>query len=1085
MTMPPIPGLPASRFIPILGLAALLVAGVPDALGQVGDPISQARQALNDDRFAEAVSILTVALAQDPDNAEMLVLRGQAHEARRQYQEAIADYERALTLRPNHAAAEGGLERARRLAGATAGTPVEAHRRQVEANPANLTYRLQYADALRDAGQLPEAARQYEVYLSRTQGTPDVVTRYLIVLASMGQHVRGASEAMRFLGLYPGSADLWMRLGYFRLWKGQHSAAEEAFQRALSHDPRNVDAQRGLAEARQSLQAGTHTAPPGHAVIERLQSQLAAAPDRADLRFELVDELMTQNRPIEAFSELQALEPQHSQSPMWRDRFERVDRALPEDAEVYQIDRLTYRLALDPANLETRYALVNAMAEANRYGEAYYVLLDGGRFAGADNVRYQERLRRLQEERLAFARRQQEILSARLDADATDMAAARGLAATYPLLQANGDLDTDFAEARVLFERLLRERPDDAEVRFQYAQLLTQGRATEAAIHQSRMLLELDPDDPHYIAQYVYAAIQKQPPPADTEQILLRGLRNHPDHPSLLLAAVTYYTSMAYDDPDLLQHADRYLLQAEAAGADTRDVVARREAIADARNYRILLDARAAATEGRYHDAVAGIESYYRITGIEMPREARVEIAHYLDSAGDGPAALTLLEEAQQESFSIEDQRAIARLRFDAGDYSGALAAIEPVLARDPQHGPALLLYGDALRELGRYDEAEAAYQGALITDDTMARLDAEDRLIFLDQITAFDTPFGAIISPRINFVWAGGDGIEYQRISPGLEAQMTVPDVPVTATAGYQAHRISGTDLVIPGIARHIPSYTAHQLGAGLIVDLTPHDRALSYTENYTNRIQAEAGIIHYPSYADALTGESESRTAPFWSARFLHQRPGSHRASIGVRQTEGSKAVWAAIGPSIGLSVIQADIQGSAAPLDSLLKVSGRIAGNRVTHEGATFAFGRLESFTGETIVNHGYTIDLMIGYRLAEGLYFGGMYNRIEYDQPSPFYYAPAQQPQELFEAFLEFETGGRGQRPYFRVLGALGTVAYAGGYLTRRIEADLIYPVSADLGFGANLRASQYARAFPDGEFSSYSILVVGAALYLGL
>lgn len=1073
------------RALPLAALLAVLVLGAPAATAQA-DPPAQARQALNEGRFAEAVSILNLGLAQDPDHVEMLVLRGQAHEARRQFGEAARDYERALRIRPGLAAAQSGLERAQRHAGAASGGSLDSYRRQMQADPTNLTYRLQYADALRDAGRPGDAVEQYQWYLERTQGTPDVVTRYLVALAGTGQHARGASEAARYLNLYPSSADLWMRLGYFRLWQGQFDAAEDAFRQSLAADPRHQEARRGLQEATAGARTRRDAPAPRTAAVERLQAQVQSQPDRADLRFELIDELDRLGRHVEAFSELQALEPAHGESPRWRERFQRVDRALPEDAEVFRIDRLTYRLALDPSDMRTRYAAVDALAEADRYAEALATLTAGGRFAGSGDAAYQARLQQLQDARLAHARRQQDAMSGRLARDPADREAARHLAATLPVLHANDELDTDLDEAIALYERLLADRPADAEVRFQYAQLLTQSRQPGAAVEQSRRLLEIDPDDPRYVAQYVYAAIQQSPPPADTERVLQRGLRNHPNDQGLLLAAVTYYTSTAYEQPENLDAAERYLQQAEAVGADLRDVAARRQTIQAARDYRLLTAARDAASRGRYQEAIRGIESYHRVSGAPMTRDARLELAQYHAAAGDRAAAIRLLEEAQQEEFTTDAQLAIARFRFDGRDYRGTLRALEPVLARQPGQPQALILQGDAYRELERYDDAEAAYRIVLNDFDAGARRDAEARLAFLDQISGFGTGFGVLVVPHVDIVWAGGDGLEYRRIAPGLDVQVTVPaPTPVTVTAGYQAHRISGTDLVLPELAQDVPPYTAHQLGGGVIVDITPRVRTLSYTENYTNRFIGEAGVFHYPSFTNALTGQPDSRTAPFWSARFMHQNPGQYRIGVGVRQTEGSEALWAPIGPSIGLTLLQADIRAAATPLDSLLKVEAGVAYNHVRHDGVEFAFAQFDRFTGETVTNNGLTADLKVGYRLAQGLYLGGMYHRIQYDQPSPFYYAPADQPYELYEAFLEYETPAGGQRPYLRVLGAVGTVAYSGGYVSRRIEADLIYPIQQSLGLGLNLRAGQSARAFADGDFSSYSILVFSGSLYIGL
>lgn len=1035
----------------------------------------RARQALNEGRFAEAVTILNQGIAQTPGNAELLLLRGQAQEARGRHADAAQDYETALRLYPGLASAQSGLERTRRATEATPTDATEAYRRLVEANPGNVTYRLQYADALREAGRLAEAVTQYEAYLLRTQGTPDVVTRYLITLAGIGQHARGATEAQRYLNLYPSSSDLWMRLGYFRLWQGDNTGAEAAFRSALDRNPRNQDAQRGLAEARG--EAGRPVAQTQR--VDRILQSLSVNPNQPELRFELVEELVRLNRHVEAFSELQTLEAEHGESSRWISLFRRVDAALPEQAEVFRVDRLTYRLALDPTNLQNRYTLVEALAATDRYAEAHAVLAVGGRYAGAGDATHQAWIQRLQEERLAHAREQQEAMYGRLSVDPDDHDAARHLAATYPVLQAEGELRSELDEVADLYERLLAERPDDREVRFQYAQLLTQGGDYRRAIPQSRTLLDLDPTDPQYVAQYVYAAIQAKPVPVDAEVILLEALEAHPYDPGLLLAAVTFYTSTSYDIHSNIDQADYYLTRAENVGADARDIAARRDNIRQARNYHILADARADAEAGRYLDAIAGFDVYHRATNTRPDAAVKTELGYYYEAAGLVDEALWLFEDAQEESFSEDTQLTIARIRFDNREYERTLYDLEPVLIRRPGDTRALLLYGDALRELQRYDEAEQVYRQALV--DPTGYGDATDRIDFLHRISGPGTGFGLLVIPRFEFAWGKADVIEYRELAPGVGLQFTTPSIPdVTFTADYQAHFIRGTDYTRPEIASLVPEYTTHQLGAGVIVDLTPRIRTLGYTANYTNRLILQGGAFIYPRFTNAITGIDQKRTGAFWNARYQHQTEGVFRLGAGIRGTEAASALWAAVAPSIEMRLLRADIQVEAFPLDSLLKVEAGLGYNRVTH------IDLINQNNGEDIVNNGITANAKLGYRVGQGLYFGGIYNLIRYEEFSLFYFAPHDPAYQLVEAFLEYETPSRGQEPYFRALGAVGTVLQSGGYLAPRIELDLIYPFARNVGLGAHLRAGHSSRYFAeDLPSDGYTSISGGVSLYIGL
>ncbi len=1063
-------GRPRSILLRALALAyGVLALLVPfrNAQAQPASAQEQARAALTDGRYAEAAALLTAALDRRPADASLLVLRGQAHEGRGQFGQAAADYERALALRPGSEAAREGLGRTRERLRLAREAALASHEQRVRADPENPAHRLRYAEALRDAGRADAAIEQYEAHLVRTQGTPDVVTAYLVLLAGQSRHRRGAAEAARYLALYPGSADLWMRLGYFRLWQGEHAGAEDAFRQALARDAGHREARRGLAQATAAL--ATQAAPADPA--DDLRRTLEAEPDRPEVRFELVEALAAAGRHVEAFSELQALEPAFGRTARWRTLFEAVDAALPEDAEVYRVDRLAYRLALDPDSRAARSDLVDALADAGRYNEAYQTLLEGGRSFGPDDPAYQIRLRRLQEERLEQARAAQTALARRLRRDSTDREAARELAATYPVLQAAGDLGA-LDEPIALFEELLAEDPEDHELRLQYAQVLTQARKP-AALDESRRLLAADPDDPRFAAQLAYAALLGDPIPADAERALADALRRHPEHPGLLLAAVTFHT-----DVDDLDRAEALLEGAALAGAPAPEVEARAEMIREARHYRILEAARAVASAGRYAEAVAGVVEYHQLSDRPMTREGRIELAQYHAAAGDADAALALLAEAQTERFTPEVQRTTARLLFDAGRYREALAAVRIALDADPADVQARVLLGDALRELGRYDEAEEEYLAAVAEAAPGTAGAIEDRLAFLDRITGFGTGLGVLLIPTTELVSAGGDGIDYRRLSPGLDAQVVLPvGWPVTFTGTYRAHRIGGTAFVQlsdDGALPDVPSFTAHQLGAGAILDLTPRDRTLGYAQNYTNRLVAEAGAFAYRGFAESdfgIDGDG-SDAEPYAALRYLHQQPGRLRAEAALRRTSAAVALWAPAGPTADLALYEAEAHAEATPADSLFRLAGRAAYHRITSDAAG--------------ANDGYSVRAEAGVRAGfDGLYAGAAYARLQYADASPFYFSPEAPAYELLEAFVEYESRGRGQRPYVRALAALGVVPSAGGFLSRRVEADLIYPLVENLGLGLNLRLSESSRAFDDGAFSRYGIVALTGSLYVGL
>jgi lysophospholipase L1-like esterase len=93
---------------------------------------------------------------------------------------------------------------------------------------------------------------------------------------------------------------------------------------------------------------------------------------------------------------------------------------------------------------------------------------------------------------------------------------------------------------------------------------------------------------------------------------------------------------------------------------------------------------------------------------------------------------------AKQREFDAE-MRAAAALR-EAGKHAEELAAVERALALSPGYGPAHYARGEALRALGRDDEARAAYQRAV--DGVTYRITSRLEQVFVDVVGGAGVPW-------------------------------------------------------------------------------------------------------------------------------------------------------------------------------------------------------------------------------------------------------------------------------------------------------------------------------------------------------
>ena len=375
-------------------LLALLTVALP-ASAQQQATVAQAREAYERSSYMDAVQIATRVIRQDRNNVDALLIRARAYEASERYASAVPDYERVLSIDPTNAAAIEGRRRAQALVRGAQNREQQERGLggEVRARPDDVTLRLRYAESLFRRRDFSEAADQYEAYLARTQGNPGIVQRYLISIANYrGGNERGEAEAQRFLNFYPTSDDLYMRLGYFRLWQGKYQTAREAFDQALRLNPSNAEARRGLTE----LQAPERQVTPetSNYPIDILARELRATPGNDAKRFELIDLLIANGRYFEAQQNLDVLEAQYAEDDDFVRRQAVVARNLPFESRPGQagqataqaqrpatptefiVDRLYRQVNANPDNDERRFQLVDALLDYDRYAEAFDQLIE-------------------------------------------------------------------------------------------------------------------------------------------------------------------------------------------------------------------------------------------------------------------------------------------------------------------------------------------------------------------------------------------------------------------------------------------------------------------------------------------------------------------------------------------------------------------------------------------------------------------------------------------------------------------------------------------------------------------------------------
>jgi tetratricopeptide (TPR) repeat protein len=197
-------------------------------------------------REQEAFDLLTEEVAAKDETQFLMRLRGFLAQNLEQYQAASEAYRRVIASSPDDWESWNNLGNARRQLGDLDGS-LDALRRSVELNPRSAPSRLNYATALEQAGDLDAAERELR-NMAADFPTDERSMRTLFTLLKSQNRIEEAIAAIEEAARRaPNDIELLLGLASERFNQRQHSAAEEAYRRAIAIDPKNVLAFLGVA----------------------------------------------------------------------------------------------------------------------------------------------------------------------------------------------------------------------------------------------------------------------------------------------------------------------------------------------------------------------------------------------------------------------------------------------------------------------------------------------------------------------------------------------------------------------------------------------------------------------------------------------------------------------------------------------------------------------------------------------------------------------------------------------------------------------------------------------------------------------
>lgn len=1133
----------------------LLVIGsalVAPSQVQAQDLVAQERAEdfLTEGRYSEAIVILNEIITPESTDTRPLLLRAAAHEGRRDYLSAARDFERVIRINPGSQEAIDGLRRVRSSQGGgdqgndqltqTGSANLESMRRLVQMNPENLAYRIRYADALYDSRDFREAAVQFGEYLDRTQGTPDVVQRYLISIAAYpGDNDLGEEVAKKYTEIYPTNDDLWMRLGYFLLWQSKNEEAQEACEQAILLNPNNQEATDCM---------GTSQDPGGRQVVSQypidvLFRELRDDPGNDTKRFRLTDLLIENSRYFEARQQLDFMASRHRGNPDWTRRYTLVENRLqtvstvrPQQTE-FIVDRLIRQLNASPNNAEKRFELVRQLIKYNRFWEAYdnlivlepefgltqewaalFVQVDEGlivqdgqspiypvdrhtyrlRFNPNDTiVRYQLVDALVSVERYAEA---QAVLTDPRYADPMDPGYRGRLQAIQETQLNRARLKVEELEAAVALN------PADEGAWRELIPLYTLLERSDDVIRAYVRVIELRPEDLDIRAEYVDALRVNGYPEEASRQAAWLADRD-PNNP--VIQRLYVMTGFALDNLDARGEGFLSSLLANRNSKDTELVIeasAYRLRRGDLESAEFLLARAEQIDDGSW---ATQIDAMKHLIARETLRRGEEEQFAILNEARRMVAAKRFDEaiDTYEQYFEVRGRRTRGELLELAGvyaakeDYSESIGIYQSLLSE--------LYEYDVAKEMARVQTYREDWSGALATLERLQRENPRDYEVRFMQAEAMRA-LGLYAQARVIYE----EALVIAEDSENLETRATSIDSDIRAaliesgewtgldyaglivpTADATRSRGGGTqyDRWAQGMQTQVTLPINTVISAGINSHFISGSRRLvpgaEIVRGRVNQIFGGAYVDLDPpnyslrdAYTNRISGEvgvydyEGQRTVMYGNMRYWRQDPGRYKGSVGIRTGEGSIDLWSAGGAQFNLRLTQLDVRAHSMALMP----------DSVLKTNASIAFNVVRDNFGNTASNNdtnfGTNIQLEAGYRIAPFTHMGITYYGQHYRSTVDTYFSPRRY--QSYDFFVEYEKD-LNINTYLRLRAAVGIIARSSGFVGRRFEADYVKRLADKLSVTLRTTMGASTRTLGSGATSfldQYNTFTFAGAVY---
>ncbi|MDF1610709.1 tetratricopeptide repeat protein [Stygiobacter electus] len=325
---------------------------------------------MKEGRYGEAIDQFNKYIAGNPRSPDGYHIRGLCQEQRSQFQNAVLDLRRAYRLDPSNQKVKEDLNRVTTTWHKLLYQKIEGHKRDIAKDPKYAFSYLEIGKSYRWLEEWKLAERWYDEYLKRDDNaSPDEIIRYTEILAKTRSIVKGERILKKYTDRYPEDWRLWSRYGYFTLWLGKNKIAENAFENSLKFKPFFKEAEDGLDLSRKqgylTVDMGKDYTKAQEYAIDKFFRVLDQNPEDDETRFNLVEELISNDRYEEAYQQIQILQTKHSEEERFKQLYSSV-KNIRDSLYNENVNKYTERLKENPLDKEA------VIKVAESYGNLFY-----------------------------------------------------------------------------------------------------------------------------------------------------------------------------------------------------------------------------------------------------------------------------------------------------------------------------------------------------------------------------------------------------------------------------------------------------------------------------------------------------------------------------------------------------------------------------------------------------------------------------------------------------------------------------------------------------------------------------------------